>query len=217
MGSEQSATLNTENGTNVKTSAEYGTDGTGTNRWVQWARNAILERVVKAADAVAASGEYGIPALAVRRDAAAADAGTTGDYSRLAVDALGRLRAVVTLARGGATRIRGASGNVANASAVATLAAGGASVTTYITGFEVTAAGATAGAVVNVTVTGTTGGTLTYVYAIPTGATVAAAPLVVEFPDPIPASAVNTAIAVTLPALGAGNTHAAVVAHGYQQ
>jgi hypothetical protein len=46
--------------------------------------------------------------------------------------------------------------------------------------------------------------------------TVGCAPLVVQFPIPIPASAVNSSVSVILAALGAGNTNAAVVAHGYQ-
>lgn len=111
--------------------------------------------------------------------------------------------------------ITASSGNVANASAVATLA-GAAGKTTYITGFEITAGGATAGALVLATVTGLINGTATYVYAVATGAATGSPPLIVEFPAPIPASAVNTAIVVTLPALGAGNTNAAVVAHGFQ-
>lgn len=115
-----------------------------------------------------------------------------------------------------ATTIAAASGNVANASAVATLP-GVAAKTTYINGFEMTGAGATAGSIVNATITGLVGGTLTYTFVVPTGATVGAVPLIVTFPQPLPASAVNTAIVVTLPALGTGNTNAAVVAHGYQQ
>lgn len=115
----------------------------------------------------------------------------------------------------GATPITAASGNVANGSAVATLAAVSAK-TTYITGFEITSSGATAGSVVSPTVTGTVTGTLTYTYAAPAGVLAMGTPLIVEFAKPIPASAVNTPIAVTLPALGLGNTNATVVAHGYQ-
>ena len=40
-------------------------------------------------------------------------------------------------------------------------------------------------------------------------------PMTVVFNPPLPASAVNTAIVLTLPALGLGNTNAAAVAHGY--
>lgn len=114
------------------------------------------------------------------------------------------------------TPITASSGNVANASAVATLA-GAASLTTYITGFEVTAAGATAASVVSVTVTGTISGTLTYTLAVPAGVTTSVQPLIVQFSPPIPASAANTSVVVTVPALGAGNTNSTVVAHGYRR
>lgn len=115
----------------------------------------------------------------------------------------------------GAVVLNPSSGNVANASAVATLAAA-AGTTTYITGFEITGAGATAGLVVNPTVVGTIGGTMTYTYAAATGALVANTPLIVEFNPAIPASAVNTTIVVTVPALGVGNTNSTVVTHGYR-
>lgn len=115
----------------------------------------------------------------------------------------------------GATPITAASGNVANASAVATLAAS-ATKTTYITGFTISSSGATVGSVVSVTVVGTVSTTLTYTYAAPAGVLTMGTPLVVPFPVAIPGSAVNTAVVVTLPALGGGNTNATVVAHGYQ-
>lgn len=51
--------------------------------------------LLKAEDAVAASGDSGILALAVRRDTAAADA-AAGDYHSLVVDSLGRLRTFST-------------------------------------------------------------------------------------------------------------------------
>lgn len=107
-----------------------------------------------------------------------------------------------------------ASGNVANAAATATLAAG-AQQFTYITGFEATFAGATVGQCVNLTITGLLGGTLTYPVCSPTGATVQGYPFGFEFVPPLRSSAVNTAIVVSMPALGAGNTNAAVIAHGF--
>ncbi len=114
-----------------------------------------------------------------------------------------------------ANPITAASGNIANASAVATLP-GVASKTTFITGFEITSDGAGTGACFNPTVTGTITGTLTYTYCVPTGVLLAATPLIVPFSIAIPASAANTSIVVTLPALGTGSTNATVVAHGYQ-
>lgn len=110
--------------------------------------------------------------------------------------------------------VHAASGNVANASAAASLPAV-ADKRVYCTGFEITAGGATAAALVAATLAGILGGTATYVFGTPAGATLQAVPLVVKFQMPIPASAINTAITITLPALGAGNTHAAVAIHGF--
>ncbi len=45
----------------------------------------------KAEDAVHATGDVGVMALAVRKDTAAASSGTTGDYEPLSTDATGRL------------------------------------------------------------------------------------------------------------------------------
>lgn len=114
-----------------------------------------------------------------------------------------------------ATPIIAASGNVAAAAAVATLA-GVAGKTTYLAGFEITGAGATIGAVVSVTVTGVLGGTLTYTYNAIAGALLPNTPLIIDFDPPLPASAVNTAIVVSCPSLGTGNTNNTAVAHGYQ-
>lgn len=146
---------------------------------------------------------------------AAAPTHTEGNQVAGSVNLSGHQRVAPSPYPDAATPLNGFSGNVANANAVATLAAA-ASKTTYITGFEITAAGATAGAVVVVTVVGTITGTLSYIFTVPAGAVLAAAPLIVEFPYPIPASGLNTAIVVTCPALGVGNTNAAAVAHGFQ-
>jgi hypothetical protein len=106
------------------------------------------------------------------------------------------------------------SGNVANASAVATIAAP-ANGRNYVTGFIVTATGATAASIVLITLTGLAGGTMTFVYAVPAGVLVGAQPYVVPFSSALPASADGTAVTLTLPALGTGNTNAAVVLTGY--
>lgn len=111
-------------------------------------------------------------------------------------------------------QLTNSSGNKANANAVCTLTAS-ASAMAYITGFELTASGSTAGLPVVVTVTGLLGGTASYIFDYPSGALVGATPLQVEFPQPVPASAVNTNIVVTLPAGGLGNTNASCVAHGF--
>lgn len=110
--------------------------------------------------------------------------------------------------------ISAASGNKANASAAATLVHTGVTLT-YVTGFEVTASGATAGLPVLVTLTGLLGGTLTWIFTYPAGALVGATPLVVEFDPALPCVDVNTDAVLTLPASGAGGTNASVVMHGF--
>jgi hypothetical protein len=116
----------------------------------------------------------------------------------------------------GAIALIAGSGNVANAAATATLT-GGALTTVYLSGFEMTAAGATAGLPVLLTVTGLLGGTRTFIFTFPAGVLVPATPLIVAFDPPLPASAINTPIVVSCPAGGAGNTNAAMVAHGFHQ
>jgi hypothetical protein len=107
-----------------------------------------------------------------------------------------------------------ATSTVSNATATATLTAGTGRLA-YITGFIVNGLGATGASVVAVTVTGILGGTQTYQYSVPAGATTAATPLIITFPLPIPASAISTNIVVSAPAFGAGNTNANVTAFGY--
>lgn len=113
------------------------------------------------------------------------------------------------------TPVIGSSGNQANAAAVATLAAA-AGKTTYITGFQLTASGSTVGLDVTVTLTGLISSNMSFTFTFPAGVLSAAQPLIVTFPQPIPASAVNTAIVLTLPAGGAGNTNATATAQGFQ-
>lgn len=115
-----------------------------------------------------------------------------------------------------AVPITASSGNVANATATATLTCP-AGKTMFIGGFVVTGSGATAGAVVSITITGVVGGTQTYIYTAATGAAVGNTPLAFDFPFAIPATAMNTNIVVSCPALGAGNTNNAVVAYGYSR
>ncbi len=130
------------------------------------------------------------------------------------VDPTGTTTQPVSLQPGGGTDIT-ATATGGNASNAATLP-GVAGKTTYITGFQVTASGATAGLDATVTVAGVISGTMNYTFTFPAGVLVAATPLIVNFARPVPASAVNTAIVVTLPAGGAGNTNASVSAQGLQ-
>jgi hypothetical protein len=115
---------------------------------------------------------------------------------------------------GGGTAVNASSANVANASAVSTIPAVAAK-TAYLCGFTITSGGSTGAALVTPTVTGLLSGTMNFTYGTVAGVTLANAPLVVALPQCLPASAVNTAIAVTLPALGAGNTNATVNSWGY--
>lgn len=114
----------------------------------------------------------------------------------------------------GAVPLIAGSGNVAAAAAVATLT-GTATTTVYLSGFQITGAGATAGAAVTVTVAGLLGGTRSWTYVFATGVAVANTPLIVSFDPPLPAAAVNTAIVVTCPASGAGGTNNTANAYGY--
>jgi len=115
----------------------------------------------------------------------------------------------------GATPVVASSGVVANAAAAASIAAV-AGKTGYLSGFQCSALGATALANVTVTVVGAAGGTMSYKFQFPAGVTVLAAPLNVVFSPPIAASAPTTAITVTLPAGGAGNTDAITNVQGFQ-
>jgi len=112
--------------------------------------------------------------------------------------------------------VNAASGNVAAAVASATLPAV-AGKTNFLTGFTVSGAGATAALPVIVTVTGVLGGTLSYVYVAAVGVLAANQPLNMRFNPPLQAAAANTAIVVSCPSLGLGNTHNSTVANGFAQ
>jgi hypothetical protein len=91
--------------------------------------------------------------------------------------------------------------------------------TTYICGFQFMGTNATApNTATNVTITGTISGTLNFGYpTLAAAATVANTPPVGEVFTPcIQASAINSAIVVNGPALGAGATLVTVSAWGYQ-
>ena len=113
------------------------------------------------------------------------------------------------------TGIAASSGTVAAGAATATLPAVQGRFT-YICGFAITSSGSTTAIVVAPTVVGAIGGTQTYAYATVAGVLLANAPLVVPFTPCLPSSAVNTAIVVSIPSLGAGNTNTTVSAWGYQ-
>lgn len=114
----------------------------------------------------------------------------------------------------GATPLNATSGDVAAATAAATLTAA-ASKTTYITGFTFTSTGSTSAATVDITVTDGTW-TVTFVYVSVAGATSANTQLSITFPYPLAASAANTTIVASCPTLGTGNLHACMNAYGFR-
>jgi len=114
------------------------------------------------------------------------------------------------------TSVQASSGNVAAGTAAAALPSVTGK-TNYLAGFQINAGGATAGACVSATITGLLGGTATYAYCSVTGAGLPSPPLVVSFNPPIPASAVTTAITLSVPSLGAGNTNTSANVQGFVQ
>jgi hypothetical protein len=119
---------------------------------------------------------------------------------------------------GAGNTVVASSGNVANTAASVTLRGPTSALsqhTAYLSGFNITGGGATAGSMVNATVTGVPGGPLTFALAVPTGVTTGLTPLEVEFDPPLPEATPGGGITVSLPALGSGNTNACVNAWGF--
>lgn len=108
------------------------------------------------------------------------------------------------------------SGPVNNAVATATIP-GVPGETSYITGFDIYSGGATAAALVDVTIAGLAGGSITFPFSVPAGVALAAVPLQVRFPFPLKASAANTPITVSVAALGSGSTKTQAIAYGGQR
>lgn len=125
----------------------------------------------------------------------------------------GGITPVATFAGGAATPQHATQTGAAAAISAAIPAAAGK--TSWLTGFEVTGDGATAGSTIVVTVTTPTV-RANYELTVPAGAAVAVTSLIVALPTPIPGDAANTPVTVNVPSFGAGNTNAAVNAHGYQ-
>jgi hypothetical protein len=96
--------------------------------------------------------------------------------------------------------------------AVSCTLAGRQGAQTFICGFVITSGGTTTAIDVLATITGTVN-TLNFSYM---GVSSGQGLLGVAFPHCQPASAVNTGIVVSLPALGLGTINAAVTAWGYQ-
>ena len=101
----------------------------------------------------------------------------------------------------------------ANATATATLPAV-ALKRNYLAGFAISGSGATVAAVVRATITGI-GVTWGIDVPVPAGILLGITPIIVVLPNPIPASAVNTAITLTVPAFGSGYADVSVAIWGY--
>jgi hypothetical protein len=108
------------------------------------------------------------------------------------------------------------AGNAANA-AVAFSFVAVAGKTNFVTGLVISCGGATAGSIIDVTLTNISGSTFHIAYPVPTGATVANQPLQLNFNPPLQATGVNTSISFNMPAAGAGNTQQAAQMIGYVQ
>ena len=85
----------------------------------------------------------------------------------------------------------------------------------YVSGFTIAIAGATAGSIVNATLTGLAGGTITIPIAVPGTATTGAF-INVEYITALAAASISTGPALNLPAVGAGNTSAAISLRGFK-
>lgn len=114
------------------------------------------------------------------------------------------------------TPVANASANQSDAQAQAALPAV-ANKTNYITSAQIMFTGATAAGTVLATLAGILGGTMSIPIGVPAGVNAQGTPVLLEFDPPLPANAVNTAITLTLPALGAGNVNAAVSLQGFYQ
>lgn len=103
----------------------------------------------------------------------------------------------------------------AAAGAMAPSLAAGVGLRTHLCGFQVTGLGATGASAIEIVTTGLATN-LKWKLAIPAGATVGVTPLCVNLPIPVPASADNTAIGISVPSFGSGNTAAAISVVGFR-
>jgi hypothetical protein len=111
--------------------------------------------------------------------------------------------------------VTASSGNVAAATATASLAAAGGAMN-YICGFSITGGGATGASIISPTISGLNGGTMTFSMGIIAGATLNQTPLIVSILPCQQATALNTAITLSVPSFGAGNTNATASVWGYR-
>jgi len=142
--------------------------------------------------------------------------GVNGTLDVTVVDAAGSAGGLsVNPYPAGAVPQTATSYQVANTAASASIP-GTAGKTSYLTNALITAAGSTAGAAVQGSITGINPTPIAFVFVFPTGVLVGAQPLELTFDPPLQATGLNTAIVVSLPAGGSGNTAACVSVTGFQ-
>lgn len=139
---------------------------------------------------------------------------TTGQRVNLWLDQFGNPAAASY--GGGEVPVSCSTGNVAAAIATCTMPAASGK-TTYISGFDITASGATVGSVVTCTLTNTGSGTHSYTFAASAGALLSDTPLTKVFERPLAATATNTAPVLSCPSLGTGNTNMTINMDGFEK
>jgi hypothetical protein len=139
-------------------------------------------------------------------------AATTGQQVQLRADPTGLALTSVLPPGTPFYATSGASGGAASCSAAITATA---NLMNYCTGFDIDGLGATAGSAIAVTLAGILGGTLTWEVGIPAGVTV---PFTYSrrFDPPLQASAIDTAITLTVPSFGSGNTQSNCNIYGFK-
>jgi hypothetical protein len=114
-----------------------------------------------------------------------------------------------------AAKLVASSGNVIAATATASLAAA-PGLMNYVCSFSITGSGATTAVIVQPTITGLNGGTLTFTVGVIAGVLLNQPPLDIRFTPCQPATALNTAITLSVPSFGSGNTNVTANIFGYR-
>jgi len=110
------------------------------------------------------------------------------------------------------------AGSVTSAAAACSVSLGGTvGKMTFLEGFDITGAGATAASVVVASITGIAGGPLYFDVGVGSGTTTANTPLSIRFPEPLPATGPGVPIVINLPSLGTGSPMAALTGYGFQK
>ena len=108
------------------------------------------------------------------------------------------------------------SGTSITAQALAPSLAAQPGLMNYVCGFSITGGGATSAAIILPTLTGVNGGTMTFTVGVVAGVTLGNPPLNVSFYPCQPASALNTAITLSVPTYGTGNVSSNASIWGYR-